>query len=178
MPVWYHGIYERAMSGKKKKMLWLSLAIIIVAAAGIAAYFTIFNKANPPLPQNEVKIGNAVFMVEIASTTVQKARGLSYRTGLGAQSGMLFLFSPPGIQNFWMKDMNFSLDIIWIGPDASGTGEAVLGFAENAPPMPGVQLFNLPIYTSPDGTDKVLEVNAGTVAQYGIKVGDQVQIGI
>ena len=74
-----------------------------------------------------------------------------------------------------MKDMNFPLDMIWIGPGANG--EEVLGFAENAEPQPGATLWGLTIYSSPDGTDKVLEVNAGTVARDSIKVDDAVQIG-
>ena len=66
---------------------------------------------------------------------------------------------------------------VWIGPGADGQGEQVLGFAQNAVPQPGVPLWSLTIYNSPDGTDKVLEVNAGTVAKDGIKVGDAVQLG-
>jgi len=68
--------------------------------------------------------------------------------------------------------MNFPLDMIWI------SGNTVDGFAQNVPaPAPGAQLWELPIYTSPTNTDKVLEVNAGTVAKYNIKVGDTVTIG-
>lgn len=159
-------------------MIWISIGIIIVAAIMIAAYFMVFNKANPPLPQNTVKIGNVTFAVEVASTTATRARGLSYRANLAEGTGMLFIFDSPGIQNFWMKDMNFALDMIWIGPNASGTGEEVLGVAQNAEPQPGSPLWQLTIYNSPDGTDKVLEVNAGTVLRDGIKVGDAVQVGI
>ena len=46
----------------------------------------------------------------------------------------------------------------------------MLGFAENAQPQPGAPLWSFTIYNSPDGTDKVLEVNAGTVAKDGIKI--------
>ena len=67
-----------------------------------------------------------------------------------------------------MKDMNFPIDIIWIA------GSKVAGFAENAAPQPGARLWELSIYTSPDGVDKVLEVNAGVVAKDNIKVGDTV----
>jgi uncharacterized membrane protein (UPF0127 family) len=67
--------------------------------------------------------------------------------------------------------MNFPLDLIWIA------GDKVVGFAENAAPQPGAALWNLQIYNSPDGTDKVLEVSAGTVAKDNIKIGDIVQIG-
>jgi uncharacterized membrane protein (UPF0127 family) len=159
------------MSRKKKMVIWLSLAVIIAGAACIYAYIFLFHSANGQLRNDQVRIGSAVFDAEIASTTTQQARGLSFRDSLAEGHGMLFLFPSPGILHFWMKDMNFPIDMIWIA------GGKVAGFAENAAPEPGVALWNLTIYNSPDGTDKVLEVNAGAVAKENIKVGDTVQIG-
>ncbi len=156
-------------------MLWVLLGIAVVGAATTISYFFVFRKANSPLAKNEVRINGATFEVEIASTTMEKARGLSFRAGLGAGKGMLFLFDTPSIQSFWMKDMNFPLDMIWIGPGKNG--DEVLGFAQNAEPQPGTSLWGLTIYHSPGGTDKVLEVVAGMVAKDNIKVGDIVQIG-
>jgi uncharacterized membrane protein (UPF0127 family) len=153
-------------------MIWTLIGIVVVVVALVTAYLGIFHKANQPLAKNEVKIGSAVFEAEAATTMTERARGLSFRPSLGENQGMLFLFGKPAAQSFWMKDMNFPIDIIWIG------GDAVLGFAQNAAPQPGVPLWGLTLYRSPDGTDKVLEVNAGTVAKDGIKVGDRVQIGI
>ena len=168
------------MNLKWAMILWVLLGIVIVGAAAVISHFFVFGKANPPLVKNEVRINGAIFEVEIASTTMEKARGLSFRASLGAGEGMLFLFDTPSIQSFWMKDMNFPIDMIWIGAGKNGDGKSgyeVLGFAQNAVPQLGVPLWNLTIYNSPDGTDKVLEVNAGTVAKDNIKVGDAVQIG-
>ncbi len=153
-------------------LFWSLLGMVLVVAAIVASYIFLFRLPNPPLASDQVKIDRAVFNVEIASTTVEEARGLSFRPSLGPDQGMLFLFSTSSVKSFWMKDMNFPLDMIWIG------GNTVVGFAQNVQPQPGAQLWQLSIYNSPDGTDKVLEVNAGTVAKYGIKVGDAVQIGI
>lgn len=127
---------------------------------------------NPPLAEGSLNIDGATFNVEVASTTIEQARGLSYRPSLGAQSGMLFLFGSGSVQSFWMQGMNFPLDMIWIN------GNTIAGFAQNVPaPASGTAPWSLPIYTSPDNVDKVLEVNAGTVAKYNIKVGDAVSIG-
>jgi len=152
-------------------MAILLLGIMFIAAAGVAAYFFVFHKANPPLNKSEVKIGNNVFNVEIASTTIEKARGLSFRERLGDSDGMLFIFNEPAVQSFWMIDMNFSIDMIWIG------GGKVLGFAENVPAPTSAISLSSTVRNSPDGTDRVLEVNAGAVAKENIKVGDAVQIG-
>jgi uncharacterized membrane protein (UPF0127 family) len=124
---------------------------------------------NPQLPTEQLDIDNAVFNVEVASTMLQRARGLSNRTSLGPNDGMLFIFSSGSTQSFWMKDMNFPLDMIWI------SGNTVVGFAQNAPAEPNVAFPNQ-IFYSPANTDKVLEVNSGTVAKYNIQIGDTVTI--
>ena len=149
-----------------------SAATSASTTAAAAANSTDTSIANPPLAAEPLAIAGAIFNVEVASTSVEETRGLSYRASLGENDGMLFIFSSGTVQNFWMKDMHFPLDIIWI------SGNIVDGFAQNVPaPAPGAQLWQLPIYTSPDNTDKVLEVNAGTVAKHKIKVGDTVTIG-
>ncbi|HUC31671.1 MAG TPA: DUF192 domain-containing protein [Candidatus Paceibacterota bacterium] len=124
---------------------------------------------NPQLPEQSLNIDNASFNVEVASTILQQARGLSNRPSLGANDGMLFVFSSGSVQSFWMKDMNFPLDMIWI------SGNTVVGFAQNAPAEPNTAVPSQ-IFYSPANTDKVLEVNAGTVAKYNIQVGDTVTI--
>lgn len=156
---------------KKEMAIFISLGIIVIAAGAAVSYLFLFRRANPPLLPGTVRIGSAIFNVEIASTTLERTRGLSFRESLGEDQGMLFIFELPAVQHFWMKDMHFSLDIIWIG------GDKVLGFAQNAAPQPGVSPWGLTVYDSPDGTDKVLEVNAGTVLKDNIHVGDSVQIG-
>ncbi len=159
------------MGGKKKMEIFMIAGIVLIVAAGLAAYFLIFQKANPPLKASELRIGSAVFNVEVASTSVERARGLSYRQSLGETSGMLFLFGQPAVQNFWMKDMQFPIDMIWIG------GGKVVGITENAEPQPGVSLWKLKIYSSPDGINEVLEINAGAAKRNSIKIGDAVVMG-
>jgi uncharacterized membrane protein (UPF0127 family) len=158
---------------KSKKMITVLLAaiVVVVLVVGYLWYLAFGRGANPQLPQATLMIGSNTWTVEIASTTMQQALGLSGREGLGANDGMLFTFGQPGTQNFWMKDMNFSLDMIWIA------GNKVAGFAQDAVPQPGVALWSLKIYASPYDVDKVLEVNAGTVAKDNIQVGDTVTIG-
>ena len=175
------------------------IALVLVAIVAVVGWRVFFGVANPPLPSvtvsvqpssavasitspsastssgpgaDQLSIDGATFSVEIASTTLEQTRGLSYRPSLGADNGMLFIFSRGSMQSFWMKDMHFPLDMIWI------IGDTVAGFAQNVPaPASGTALWNLPLYTSPDNVDKVLEVNAGTVAKYGIQIGDVMKIG-
>ena len=165
------GIWWRVFFGTANPPL--SRANVSVASSSSpAAGATVNSAENPELSTEGLSIDGATFNVEVASTSVEQTRGLSFRTSLGANDGMLFIFSTGATQTFWMKDMNFALDMIWI------SGNTVAGFSQNVPaPGPGTQLWELPIYSSPANVDKVLEVNAGTVAQYHIKVGDSVTIG-
>jgi uncharacterized membrane protein (UPF0127 family) len=83
--------------------------------------------------------------------------------------GMLFDFTgssrtKPG---FWMKDMRFALDFIWID------GNNIVGITPRI--QPGVDANGqLPLYYPPAPVTQVLEVNAGWSAAHGIKVGDAV----
>ncbi len=119
-----------------------------------------------------IVIDSATFDIEIASTTIEQARGLSYREGLAENAGMLFLFGSYHSYGFWMKDMHFPLDMIWI------KGDTIIGFSENAVPQPGTPLWGLKLYYPSEPVDTVLEVNAGTVKKYGIKAGDMVKFDI
>lgn len=81
--------------------------------------------------------------------------------------GMLFPYDHKEQFEFWMRGMRFPLDFIWID------GKNVADITENVPPP----LENeRPVIVKPlVPVDKVLEVNAGTVARIGIKVGDTVE---
>lgn len=146
-----------------------ALAVLLVFAACAAVAFTIFLvERHVPAVQAVVRVGEHEFRVEIADTPDREARGLSGRASLGEDEGMFFIFAVPGTYGFWMKEMNFPIDIIWIA------GGRVAGFVEQAQPEPGKPLPELAVYYPPEDVDRVLEVNAGTVARYGIKAGDAV----
>ncbi len=63
---------------------------------------------------SSVKIKDLIIHVDLAITPDQQAKGLSIKNTLNDNEGMLFLFNVPGEYSFWMKDMKFPLDIIWI----------------------------------------------------------------
>jgi uncharacterized protein len=155
---------------KDKVIIMLSL-VIIVLFIGLAAFIYNFfiHPQNPPLKKSTVIIGEHEFIVEIADNMVTRAKGLSGREGLGENEGMFFIFSSSSYQGFWMKDMNFSIDIVWISENK------VVGFAESVPPEQTRILTGLKIYYPPEPVDKVLEINGGLVSKYNIKSGDIVE---
>lgn len=122
----------------------------------------------PSMPA--VAIGGALFEVEIAATTDTRTRGLSGRERLAPQTGMLFVFEPAVASAFWMKEMLFPLDFVWIGKDCK-----VVDVTLNAPaPAPGTPDSSLPIYEIEAMAGYTLEINAGEVEALGIQVGDGV----
>jgi uncharacterized membrane protein (UPF0127 family) len=116
-----------------------------------------------------VKIGKNTIDVEVAITSMAQFKGLSWRKSLEEKGGMLFVFSSPNFYAFWMKDMIFPLDIIWIA------GDQIVDISKNLPPA---RSDFMPTYTPAEPANYVLEVNAGWADRYGIKIGDKVEIKI
>lgn len=104
-----------------------------------------------------------VIPVEVVDSDSARARGLSGRAMLAPETGMLFHFDDEGIYPFWMKDMKFPIDIVWI---RNGT---VVDITENMqPPVVGQ---DIPSYVPRVSADAVLELNAGEAQKFGIKIG-------
>ncbi len=107
------------------------------------------------------RIGERVIEVERAVTSEQRTRGLSFRSGLVKNTGMLFVFTSDDRYGFWMKDMRFSIDIIWL--DAS---YKIVDMKEWVTPATYPTVF----YPSAPAR-YVLEVPAGFVQEHGLSVG-------
>jgi len=103
------------------------------------------------------------FRVEVARTPQQQARGLMFRTAMGADEGMLFPYAQPQVLSFWMKNTVLSLDIVFIGPD-----HRVINVADHAVPYSEASL------SSAAPAIAVLELNAGRAQQLGIGPGAKV----
>jgi uncharacterized protein len=103
-------------------MRWIQVASILVTVLlGFYLWNTkgdqIFSKKNF-LPTTPVMhIGEIPVRVEIADTEEELRQGLSGRTEIEGADGLLFIFSEADYHGIWMKDMNFPIDIIWIGED-------------------------------------------------------------
>jgi uncharacterized membrane protein (UPF0127 family) len=120
--------------------------------------------------QKIVTIDGKAITVEVANTEAEREQGLSGRTSLAADSGMLFIFDTKGVNpTFWMKDMLIPLDFIWI------SNNKIVKIDKNVPnPSPNTSASGLTLYTVGQPIDYVLEVNAGFSQNNSIKVGDSV----
>ncbi len=101
----------------------------------------------------QVTIGGQTFNILLAASLKQRERGLSGRESLAVDSGMWFVFPAPFQHGFWMKDMHFPIDLVWISPSLKVIGSTTL---QPCAAMP------CPIHLPPAPVTYVLEVNAGT----------------
>lgn len=69
--------------------------------------------ATPSSADQILVLGDKELKVEIVDTPLSRVEGLSGREGLDGGTGLLFVFESPETPGFWMKDMNFSIDILW-----------------------------------------------------------------
>ena len=105
--------------------------------------------------------------LEVAKTTEQQAMGLMYRTSLPDDRGMLFEFKPARWVNFWMKNCQISLDMIFLRDGV------VTAIEVSAPPCTADPC---PTYGPDTMVDRVIELRGGRAAELGVKVGDRIAI--
>ena len=120
-----------------------------------------------PIKQ-EVTIKDIPIIVELAQTPKQWERGLSDRLDLSDLDGMLFVFPQYHVPIFWMKNMHFSIDMIWL---SDGT---VVDITREAPVETGAKY---PTYSPKEKINMVLETRAGWAADNDIQIGDRLYIG-
>lgn len=175
------------MDSFKKVILPILLVIIFITVAGI---FYRKNQGLSPLPFNSiktsvpqeiktVKIGETLVKVEIAQTDAERQKGLSNRSDLAKDRGMLFIINNnKATPTFWMKDMKIAIDIIWILSSSGDVREGkIIQIDKNIEsPAANTPDKNLELYSPKTAVDYVLEVNSGFSDLNNIKVGDGVLI--
>jgi uncharacterized membrane protein (UPF0127 family) len=159
----------------------LLILVFLVGLVGTGPIFVRGASAQQPTPPwrfqlpwktqtTKITVGYQELTVEIADTPLLRTRGLSYREALAPGTGMLFVFSEPLPLSFWMYEMRFCLDIIWI------ENGQIVGAAESVCPVADRHSTDTPAYSSPSAVSYVLEVPAGWMDEHGFDVGTPVKI--
>lgn len=120
-----------------------------------------------------VVAGDLIIDAKIASKPSDRKKGLSGLDSLPLSSGMLFVFDKSGPYVFWMKDVKFSIDIIWIDENMR-----IITIAPYAAPEKGKSDDELTLYKPTAPAKYVLEINAGLSNLHGLKVGDLVDFDL
>ena len=133
--------------------------VFCVALIIAAVSFVILLNQKP-----SVAVNGHRYTVHIADTGALRAKGLSDTPSLPQKEGMLFVFQDATRSCFWMKDMQYSLDIIWL--DAN---KQIVYMVQNVTPQSFPDSF-----CTATPARYVLELNAGEVKRSGMRIGQQV----
>ncbi|MEX0343695.1 MAG: DUF192 domain-containing protein [Rhizobiaceae bacterium] len=151
------------------------VAIVAVALVAVTATLLVTNNShaqlNEPmlLPPHAVPLvietsgGTAEFTIEVADDEIERARGLMFRRDFPADRGMLFVFDNTAQRGFWMRNTPLPLDLLFI----SESGRVVA--IRRGVPFSDSTIS--PIYP----VRFVLELNEGTAAAKGIKIGARIR---
>lgn len=157
------------------KKFWIQFIVLAIVIFGSLYFFYHQDLVVPFLPnqhpvlENKIKIGDTIINIEVADTAAERNKGLSGRDSLASDSGILFVFPTEKKYQFWMKEMKFPLDFIFI------RNGKIVDLLPNIPPSsPAQQDQNLPIYEPIVPINMMLEVNSGFALSHNIQIGDMV----
>ncbi len=152
-------------------VLMMLLALFLGLGCATSENFTTGQEPEDASNAAVVRIGDATYTVDLAVEPEERQQGLSGRAFMAHDEGMLFVFEEEQPLHFWMKEMLFPLDIIWIDAQCR-----LIDVADDIPPpLPGTGNEDIPRVQSPSPARYVLEVHAGEAARNGLKPGDPVE---
>jgi uncharacterized membrane protein (UPF0127 family) len=109
--------------------------------------------------------------LEVADTQESREQGLSGRAGIEGNDGMLFIFDGPGRYGFWMKDMHFAIDMVWVNKEG-----VVVYVEENISPDTYFNMNPPRVYMNGPAASYVLELKPGEAQKDGMYLGTKVDI--
>ena len=118
-----------------------------------------------------IAVNGFAILADVAITDEDQIKGLSIRDQMNENEGMLFVYGEPSRQSFWMKDMKFPIDIIWL----NGTG-SVVHVEENLKPC--VPSLECPSFSPNENAQYVLETVAGFAQKHHLKIGTDIDFSI
>ena len=143
--------------------------IVVLVIMGFSKQLTVVgildNRSKITLPDGRV------ILAEVADTAEERIKGLSNRDKLDYNSAMLFVFDNESYHSFWMPNMNFAIDIVWLDSDCK-----IVDVAEDVQPVLSKSLDQAPRYINQTPARYVLEFNAGFCAEHNLVNGDYVEL--
>jgi uncharacterized membrane protein (UPF0127 family) len=104
---------------KNKKNIYLLVVIIVLLSVG---YWLWFKNASTGYEKKFMVINGDLYELMVADTTAKRTKGLSNTRPLLSNSGMVFVFDYEDLHGIWMKDMNYSIDVVWLDSLCRVTG--------------------------------------------------------
>ncbi len=104
---------------------------------------------------------------ELAVTDEERQLGLMHREKIEPDQAMLFIFEEKGQHSFWMRNMKFPLDILWLDAE-----KRIVHIGRNIPPCPRLPC---PSYSPEIPALYVLELKAGSADAHQLKMFDRLE---
>lgn len=139
-----------------------ALAQAIMVVALVATIFGVLSLQRSD-SNATTTIGDKRYVLEIADTNATREQGLGGRVGMAQNHGMVFKYANQGVRCFWMKDMHFPLDIIWLNAQSQ-----IVKIESRVSP----DTYPHPYCASP--AQDVIELHAGEAAS--LHVGQTIQL--
>lgn len=123
------------------------------------------------LPTVNARLSNQNLDLMLAKTSYEKAKGLMFYEEIATNTGMLFIYDYPQKMSFWMMNTKIPLDIVFFSKDLK-----VTEYIKNMIPGYGQDYEKLQHYNSKFEAQYALELKAGSIEKFGIKIGDKLEI--
>lgn len=102
-------MWSKMQKVNTKRTKWaLSLIVILIAA------LFLLSLRGQQTGSPWLLIGATEYKLEVADTQEARVQGLSDRKSLAHDTALLFVFDESSVQCFWMKDMQFPIDMVWV----------------------------------------------------------------
>jgi uncharacterized membrane protein (UPF0127 family) len=161
---------NKTQKANAKKIRWaLSLTLLATIVVAGVSVERLSRTATSPLTTADATCSGLLLHgvcmpLERATTESQRVKGLSGRDNLPANSGLLFVYERPNNQCFWMKDMKFSIDMVFVD-----SNKRIIKIYDAVEPSTYPKTF------CADNAQYVLEFNAGFAQSKGLSIGQALQ---
>ena len=147
------------LAPRSRRVLLAVVVGVVVVSVTVSLLVTRSTKSSYPIAL--LVAGSKRYDLQVATTPALQHLGLGNRASLSDHAGMLFVSSTPGERCFWMKNMRFSIDILWLSP-----ADKVVSLQRDVP-------IRSPVYCA--SAQDVVELNAGQAKAAGIEIGTAVK---
>ncbi len=146
---------------------------VIILSISLLLMYNLKNNSTVSGYKDDIKINRVCFRencfnVSLALSVEERERGLMGKEKFGDNEGMLFVFAQEDRYGFWMKNMKFPIDIIWLDSERK-----VVDIKENAEPCSEV----CETYYPKGKAKYVLEVKAGMAREIDLNFEDKAEFG-
>ncbi len=145
------------------------ILFLLISFIAILVLYNYLSKSS--IHKSTVTIENKTFLLDVARTDNEKEIGLAKYNKLPEDTAMLFIFQSSDYYSFWMKNMKFPIDIIYIQDNK------IVDIFKNVP-YPKTKDEKLTIYTPKSKANFVLETNANLSTKYNFKIGSYIKINL